>query len=151
MIGGKLQRLAERVARPHLVSLGPEEREQGVAPVQPSRRRDSEVDEQSDPLRLRQDGRQHPSLGSPQVESAEGTKLKHQVLPSLPTSELPRIYPRVPTRASKEIDVVFVHAFSLRRADGRRKVLLKESKLILRPKTLVTGRASVVRKDVLVL
>ena len=60
-----------------LVEIGPEEGEQGVAPVEAAGSVGGEVGEESESFRLPQHGRRLASVRGPQVHHAEGVKLDH--------------------------------------------------------------------------
>ena len=61
-----------------LVEVGPEEGEEGVAPVEAAGRVGGEVGEEAQPLRLLEHGQQLPAFRGPEVQHAESKQLDHR-------------------------------------------------------------------------
>ena len=60
-----------------LVQVGPKERQQRVAPVEPPRRADREVGQERQPLGLPEDGADLATVRVAEVEGAQGVEADH--------------------------------------------------------------------------
>jgi hypothetical protein len=59
------------------VLLGPQEREEAIAPVKPTRPGEGEIDQEGDALRLCEDGVEISVVGVPQGERSQRVELDH--------------------------------------------------------------------------
>src|SRR5690242_7626852 len=75
-----VNRLIERVAGTLVIVLGPEQRQQSVAPMKTTRPGKREVGEQRHALGLREDGAELSAVGTAQVQCAESAQTHHMPL-----------------------------------------------------------------------
>ena len=85
-----MQGLSQRVARPLVRQLGPEHRQQLVTPVEPPGRRDGEVNQQREALRLREHRTYFRVRVVPEVDLAEHGQSKHAALAAVEGRETAR-------------------------------------------------------------
>jgi hypothetical protein len=72
-----VDRLTQRVPGVLSVLFGPEESEEGIAPVRTAGSGECQVDEKRGPLGLREDRAQLLTLGTPEVQSAQHPEVDH--------------------------------------------------------------------------